>query len=331
MGKKKERKKGNNIKMIKYVLFACFVAVAFGCSCVPSSNQLGDVAFIGKVERFAGTRGNFNYYLVNIRKIVKHYNCDVETKVVVRSVKSSAACGRELTEGDVYFFGTPVEQDKEVRGLKTFETTLCDNTRLYSDINSKERQTLNRFARKYEDSCSLAGEGEGCVYSEDCDPSTYCMNGICEKYIPCSNDMPCDEGMFCTYNFEGKEDEMRCKHYSATGESCGGYTLASYINMCNPETHSCVNLHSPMIADIPGSCLQKCSTPTDACDEGYTCDEFTSTCLPTDHVCEPATEGEEGPLFGSLNGCWVNGCEGTCNSETSTCEWDTASCAAKSS
>ena len=80
----------------------------------------------------------------------------------------------------------------------------------------------------------------------------------CDLETICNTDIDCIDTYFCRPTTMNIIEDKRCYKYSREGESCGGYTLPSQENRCDPSLE-CVNTE-PMIPDAPGQCMRACGS-----------------------------------------------------------------------
>lgn len=118
----------------------------------------------------------------------------------------------------------------------------------------------------------FVGEGESCngfvlpAFRERCEPDLECecieatcdAPGICvvPDEGPCTSNDDCDDGEWC--GFASNPEDRECRPYADIGDSCGGFTLPEFVQICAPGVE-CVQLN-PFLADAPGTCYDQEAT-----------------------------------------------------------------------
>lgn len=156
---------------------------------------------------------------------------------------------------------------------------------------------------------TLYKDGDQFKSTDGCN-SCSCKSGgvICTKMAcvkTCTSTDDCPEGQWCGYG-----EKRVCKPYAALGESCGGFMMPEYVQICAPE-HTCVNLN-PMVMDLPGRCATKCDSDAQCGKNEY--------CTGTNGGCRAyVSEGEQ---CGGIN---AEKCAPglSCNAEDT---WSTGTC-----
>lgn len=146
---------------------------------------------------------------------------------------------------------------------------------------------------------------DGVTYSNDClarfeGLTSVAFQGSCDD--ECTEDADCKEG-FCGW---AEDNTTRaCKPWGQVGDSCEGFVLPSFRNVCAPGLICDQSNTGDATGDVPGVCAEPihyCMEDAD-CDAGDACDlsECLSNCLPGKFcptVCwgqclpAPAQEGE---------------------------------------
>jgi hypothetical protein len=92
------------------------------------------------------------------------------------------------------------------------------------------------------------GVNDFCQAGENmCWPGLPCINNRCTLFSQCKADTDCTDG-YCGWLPDGWRG---CRPYAQVGESCEGFTLPQYRNVCDPSL-TCV--FSEPTHDVPGVC-----------------------------------------------------------------------------